>query len=181
MNSDNNLPEPHSKKIRGGTGKELYELRVKLGRNICRLFYFYWKDKIYVITSGYMKKTDKINKREILKAVKIMKFVKEEKMAKIKTINSEKLLIDQMRDNNFRIEYERYEREFAIAKQIIKLRKKRNLTQKQLAELSGTSQPAIARLESGEYKNFSISFLKKIGKALGVIPEINFIELKKSI
>jgi len=102
-------------------------------------------------------------------------------MDKINTINSEKLLKEQMRDVAFRKEYEKYEREFEIAKQIIRLRKKRNLTQKQLAELSGTSQPAIARLESGEYKNFSISFLRKIGKALGVIPEINFKELKKSI
>jgi predicted transcriptional regulator len=39
---------------------------------------------------------------------------------------------------------------------------------------TGTSQPAIARLESGKYQNVSMSFLRKVGKALNVIPEIYF-------
>ncbi len=29
----------------------LYELRVKVGSNICRLFYFFWKNKTYIVTS----------------------------------------------------------------------------------------------------------------------------------
>jgi transcriptional regulator with XRE-family HTH domain len=48
------------------------------------------------------------------------------------------------------------------------------MTQKELAEIVGTSQPAIARLESGKYNNISLSFLRKIGKALDVEPEIHF-------
>ena len=64
------LPEPHSKKMK--TVDDLSELRVKLGTDICRLFYFHWKDKIYVITSGYIKKSNKTNKNEILKALNIM-------------------------------------------------------------------------------------------------------------
>jgi len=98
-------------------------------------------------------------------------------MDKIKTISSDELLKKQLKDKNFRKEYENLEEEFEIAKQILMLRKKKNLTQKQLAELSGTSQPAIARLESGEYKNFSFSFLRKVGHALGVMPEIHFKKL----
>jgi len=47
-------------------------LRIIQGNNICRLFYFHWKDKIYIITSGYIKKTNKTNKREIEKAENIM-------------------------------------------------------------------------------------------------------------
>jgi predicted transcriptional regulator len=43
-----------------------------------------------------------------------------------------------------------------------------------LAKIAGTSQPAIARLESGKYQNVSMSFLRKIGKALNVVPEIHF-------
>lgn len=73
------LPEPHSKKLKGDDSKGLYELRVKLGSDICRLFYFHWKDRVYVITSGYIKKTNKINKEEVLKAIKIMKLFKEGK------------------------------------------------------------------------------------------------------
>lgn len=70
------LPVPHSKKIQGI--EDLYELRVKLGSDICRLFYFYWKEKIYVITSGYVKKSKKTDKNQIARAVKLMKQFKEE-------------------------------------------------------------------------------------------------------
>jgi len=70
------LPEPHSKMLKGN--KDLKELRVKLGTDICRLFYFYWKDKIYIVTSGYMKKQNKLDQNQIIKAVKLMNQVKEE-------------------------------------------------------------------------------------------------------
>ncbi len=70
------LPEPHSKKIQGI--EDLYELRVKLGSDICRLFYFHWKEKIYIITSGYLKKSKKTDKNQIKKAVSLMKKIKEE-------------------------------------------------------------------------------------------------------
>jgi phage-related protein len=70
------LPEPHSKKIKGQ--KDLYELRIKLGSDICRLFYFYWKDKIYIITSGYSKKSRKTDINQIERAIRLMGQIKEE-------------------------------------------------------------------------------------------------------
>ena len=70
------LPEPHSKKLK--SVEDLYELRVKLGSDICRLFYFYWKDTIYILTSGYVKKTNKTDKNQIRKAVDLMKRFKED-------------------------------------------------------------------------------------------------------
>jgi phage-related protein len=73
-----NLPEPHSKKIKSTS--KLFELRIKQGNNICRLFYFHFKDKIYIITSGYIKKTNKTDKRQIEKAINIMnQFLEQEK------------------------------------------------------------------------------------------------------
>ncbi len=69
------LPEPHSKKIK--TVENLYELRIKLANNICRLFYFYWKDKIYIVTSGYIKKANKTDKTQIQKAIDMMNKFKE--------------------------------------------------------------------------------------------------------
>jgi hypothetical protein len=36
---------------------------------ICRLFYFYDKATIYVITSGYIKKQQKASKQEIQRAL----------------------------------------------------------------------------------------------------------------
>ena len=64
------LSKPHSKKIK--SVDYLYELRIKLGSDICRLFYFHYKENIYIITSGYVKKKDKTDKDEIKKAVNIM-------------------------------------------------------------------------------------------------------------
>jgi phage-related protein len=69
------LTEPHSKKLK--SVEHLHELRVKVGSDICRLFYFFWKDKIYVVTSGYMKKSNKTEANQIDKAVKIMNEIKE--------------------------------------------------------------------------------------------------------
>lgn len=100
-------------------------------------------------------------------------------MRKLKTINSKELLNIQLKDENFRREYEMLEKDFEVAKQVIRLRKKLNITQKELAERVGTSQPAIARLESGEYKNLTLSFLRRVGEALGVIPEVHFKKLRK--
>lgn len=60
------LPMPHTKKL---VGYDLYELRVRQGSNICRLFYFAQGNALYVITSGYVKKTDRTEKREIERAI----------------------------------------------------------------------------------------------------------------
>ncbi len=70
------LKEPHSKKLKG---YDLYELRVKLASNIVRLFYFHDNNKIYVITSGFIKKTNKTDKKMILKAINLKKQYEEEK------------------------------------------------------------------------------------------------------
>lgn len=64
------LKEPHSKKLK--SIDDLWELRIKLGNNIYRLFYFHWEERIYVITSGYTKKSDKTDPKEIEKAIRIM-------------------------------------------------------------------------------------------------------------
>lgn len=80
---------------------------------------------------------------------------------------------EQLKDPELRREYDILEEEFTLAKEIIELRKRRNLTQKELAEEIGTSQPAIARIESGSYKNISLSFLRRLADALGAVPEIH--------
>ena len=79
----------------------------------------------------------------------------------------------QLRNPKVRKEYQALEGEFALAKEIIELRIRKKLTQKQLAQQIGTSQPAIARIESGSYKNVSLSFLRRVADALGAVPEIH--------
>ncbi|MFH1453003.1 MAG: helix-turn-helix transcriptional regulator [Armatimonadota bacterium] len=54
-----------------------------------------------------------------------------------------------------------------IAAQIINAREKKGITQSELADMAGTSQSAIARLESGRHCGCSIRTLVKIARALG--------------
>jgi len=64
------LPVPHAKSLKNCQG--LKELRVKQGSDIVRLFYFHHKGRLYVVTSGYLKKTQKTNQREIARAMRLM-------------------------------------------------------------------------------------------------------------
>ena len=72
------LPMPHSRKI---SGHDLWELRIRQSSNICRLFYFSYRQNNYMITSGYIKKTDRTSKAEINRALRIRNdFEKEERI-----------------------------------------------------------------------------------------------------
>lgn len=94
----------------------------------------------------------------------------------MKSMPFERFRERQLKDVELKKEFDALEKEFALAREIIELRRRQNLTQKQLAERIGTSQPAIARLESGSYENLSLSFLRRVADALGAIPEVHLKE-----
>jgi ribosome-binding protein aMBF1 (putative translation factor) len=59
------------------------------------------------------------------------------------------------------------ERENAqVAREIYELRTSRGLSQKQLADLVGTGQSAIARLEDADYEGHSLRMLRRVARAL---------------
>jgi ribosome-binding protein aMBF1 (putative translation factor) len=97
---------------------------------------------------------------------------------KMKVHDYDEMLKEELKDPEFRKEYEALEEEFEVAKQVIDLRLKNGLTQKELAEKVNTSQSCIARLESGTYRNLSLSFLRRVGQALGVQPHVKFEKLR---
>ena len=66
------------------------------------------------------------------------------------------------------------EAEYRIIEEIIMALREKNLTQKGLAELIGTRQSNISRLESGNY-NPSIEFLQKIAAAMDKKLEVRII------
>lgn len=74
-------------------------------------------------------------------------------------------------------EYSRLEEEYReiheIARQVVHFRTLNHLTQRQLAELVGTSYSQIARLESGLHKP-SVDTLQRIARALGRRLRITF-------
>ena len=53
-----------------------------------------------------------------------------------------------------------------VARMIYELRKEAGIKQKELAELIGTTQSAISRLEDADYNGHSLSMLSRIAKAL---------------
>jgi hypothetical protein len=64
------IREPYAKKVTGWKG--LFELRVALGGNTCRFFYFWHGSRMVIVTSGYMKKDMKLEHKELERATAIM-------------------------------------------------------------------------------------------------------------
>ena len=65
-----------------------------------------------------------------------------------------------------------------IAQEIYALRTKAGLTQKQLAELVGTTDSVISRLEDADYVGHSLKMLHRISAALNHRIEIHFVPLR---
>lgn len=74
-------------------------------------------------------------------------------------------LSDKLQDREYRQKFFLAEASADIARQLIALRKRRNLDQGQLAAMVGTQQPAISRIEKADYQNWSFNTLRKIAGA----------------
>ena len=85
-----------------------------------------------------------------------------------------KLLADQMKDPEFRKEYEALEPEFTIKRAMIDARKANGLTQKELSKRSGIAQGDISKLENGN-ANPSIRTLQRLAAAMGKTLRIDFL------
>jgi len=62
-----------------------------------------------------------------------------------------------------------------LARMIHDARTRAGLTQQQLAELVGTKQPVIARLEDADYEGHSLAVLRRIAAALDMRVEIRIV------
>jgi DNA-binding transcriptional regulator YiaG len=71
-----------------------------------------------------------------------------------------------MKDTAFKKEYDALEEEYALAGELVDARVKAKLTQEQVARRMGTSQSAVARMESGR-KMPSTTSLQKYAAAVG--------------
>jgi DNA-binding XRE family transcriptional regulator len=95
------------------------------------------------------------------------------KRGKVRTFQSR--LREDMKDPKFREHYEEEKQSLMLAIKIAELREKKGLSQQQLAELMGTSQQAISRIESGEYEGFTLKTLEKIAGSTGMRVKIEFV------
>ena len=63
------IPETYLKHLESTNG--LYEIRIKHGKDIFRIFCFFDQGKLIILTTGFQKKKQKTPKKEIEKALKI--------------------------------------------------------------------------------------------------------------
>jgi transcriptional regulator with XRE-family HTH domain len=84
----------------------------------------------------------------------------------MKKTNFDLYLEEQLKDPVFAERFERAGEAWDVALQIVALREKAGLSQKDLARKLKTSQQQISRLESPSYEGHSLSMLRRVAKAL---------------
>lgn len=82
-------------------------------------------------------------------------------------------LEEQMKDPEFKKEYDKLQPEYELIHKILDARIKKKLTQKQLAERMGTKQSSLARFEAGN-GNPTFAFVQKLATALGTDITLTF-------
>jgi transcriptional regulator with XRE-family HTH domain len=90
-------------------------------------------------------------------------------------------LVEQLRpsfdaDQDYRASYAESFMNSWVAAQIKVLREQRNLSQQELADLIGTKQAGISRLENTNYSSWKVQTLARIARALDVRLRISFEE-----
>lgn len=83
-------------------------------------------------------------------------------------------LNEQMKDKEFREEYEKLAPEFSIIQAVIDARKECNLTQKELSEKTGIAQSDISKLENGN-SNPTLSMLKRLAEGMNMTVKLEFV------
>ena len=78
------------------------------------------------------------------------------------------------KDKDFKAEYEAIQPEMDVIRALIDARIASNLTQKQLAELSGVNQSDISKIENGT-RNPSIRLLQKLAAGMNMSLKLQFI------
>ena len=87
------------------------------------------------------------------------------------------MLEKQLKDEEFRKEYETIQPEIDIIKALVDARNSLNLTQKELAERTGINQADISKIENGT-RNPSLNLLKRLADGMGMVLNIEFIPKK---
>ena len=81
-------------------------------------------------------------------------------------MNYRKRLARDLKDPDFKAEWDALEPEYQIAEMIIRARYEESLTQQQLADRAGLGQASLSRIETGKVSP-DIATLQKIAAAVG--------------
>ncbi len=85
----------------------------------------------------------------------------------------QEFLQEQLKDEEFKKEYESIQPELDIIRALVDARISRNMTQKELADKTGINQADISKLESGT-RNPSLKLLKRLADGLDMNLQIVF-------
>ncbi len=78
-----------------------------------------------------------------------------------------------------RVEFDKLEEEFAFLDEFLKARAAAGMSQAEIADRMGTTQSAVARLESGRGKHSpSLATLRKYARALGYRVDLRLVKEK---
>lgn len=87
--------------------------------------------------------------------------------------NYRDFLNEQLKNPEFKKEYDALEPEFSIIQAMLDARTAAGLTQKDLAERTGIAQADISRLENGN-ANPSLRTLKRLAEGMGMTLKLEF-------
>lgn len=86
-------------------------------------------------------------------------------------------LQEQLKDPEFKKEWDDIQPEMDVIRAMIDARIEQNLTQKELAARTGIDQADISKLENGT-RNPSLKLLKKLAAGLGMQLKIEFVPMQ---
>ena len=89
--------------------------------------------------------------------------------------NFRETLDGQMKNPEFKEEWDALEPEYQIIKAMLSSRAEKSLTQKQLADITGIPQADISRLENGN-ANPSLRTLRRLADGLGMKLKLEFVK-----
>lgn len=90
----------------------------------------------------------------------------------MKTLNE--MLSEEMKNDEFRKEYEAIQPELDVIRAMVDARNSVNMTQKELSERTGISQADISKIENGT-RNPSLNLLKRLAGGMGMTLKIEFV------
>ncbi len=86
----------------------------------------------------------------------------------------DKYLEEQLKDPNFKKEWDDHEMEYQLAMMLLKEREAQHLTQTELAERTGIRQSNISRIEKGQASP-TLATLRRIARGLGKELQVRFV------
>lgn len=92
--------------------------------------------------------------------------------------NFRETLNEQMKDPEFKKEWDALEPEYQIIKAMLDTRNEKSITQKQLADITGIPQADISRLENGN-ANPSLQTLQRLANGMGMRLKLEFVPLNR--